>query len=665
MMTSLKLALVLALAGGPRLATGYRVPDPPVRLAAARPRLPALTPRSHHPVCGLSDSSRSFVHWLFNKTGADESAAPGMATVDARATEIFDPDDFFQISDTPAAEANAEDSGAQRAAAPAMSSPPTESAAATAAAAAAAAAAADPNAAAAFEEAVFEAVPTTDPPGATEPLDAPEPSDISLGEPPSSDEIRADAPEPQSAEDRAQTKEGMRAAARARVAERLRLNNLAGAEPTERSRRKQEAAAAWGERHPASTDWLRRDMAEAKWRSRQRKWAELPVSDVADSSVGSDEDDDWRIGEFERMLSREQRWRRGIYRWWLRVWDEAGDDYLFEEDEESDMAGWPASQLDSGRRARQWPTDDPVVVTPPWDVPSAGPSAEAGVARRARRGMDARGESLRARRARREAAQAREAEAEAEAAADAEAEAVLEEEKALRAEASEVAEADDAQADPINADLDADLDAFDDELNGDALYDDDRYDDRYDDYDDDDLGYAPARRGYARGDRMSRGYARGYGGQQRAAEQTKAAAAALNLRLRRLHAQVADRVSEMEADAALLDEREDDLRERVRKTRLARARSWPADDDVIETAARGGAPAPEVERAMRRLSRQRVQLREQQAELWEALDLATDRLAEIERTGRALKAGGVRAVHGMINRREISRSLSVYIQRIL
>ena len=91
-------------------------------------------------------------------------------------------------------------------------------------------------------------------------------------------------------------------------------------------------ADPYAERHPAASDWMRRDAAESMWRSRQRQWddAETQVPEPATPEA----DDDWRMGEFAEMLQRENGLRRKVWRWWLGVWDQMGDDYLFDEDED-------------------------------------------------------------------------------------------------------------------------------------------------------------------------------------------------------------------------------------------------------------------------------------------------------------------------------------------
>jgi len=123
-----------------------------------------------------------------------------------------------------------------------------------------------------------------------------------------------------------------------------RRESLAAAYRDERLRRRQEIASDWGETRPAATDWLRRDAAELMWKSRQSQWGVGPSPPrLAASSdarpfgesevLGDDTMDDWRMGEFDMLLRRENKLRKRVMRWWLDFWDSSGDDYLFDESE--------------------------------------------------------------------------------------------------------------------------------------------------------------------------------------------------------------------------------------------------------------------------------------------------------------------------------------------
>lgn len=84
-------------------------------------------------------------------------------------------------------------------------------------------------------------------------------------------------------------------------------------------------ADAWGRKHPASTDWLRRDATEIMWRETERqgkdaaslrqKWG---FEDMLDMESG-DSEEDWRLQEFQALLDKELSWRKAAYRWWLKV----------------------------------------------------------------------------------------------------------------------------------------------------------------------------------------------------------------------------------------------------------------------------------------------------------------------------------------------------------
>ncbi len=142
---------------------------------------------------------------------------------------------------------------------------------------------------------------------------------------------------------------------RARELEKLETDAMAVADKSYRAARKQRYAQDWGESNPAATDWLRRDATELAWKERLRgEWnrednAALDSSLRSSETVGADSDD-WRVAEFDELMRKEQNWRKVAYQWWLKVWDAAGDDYLFEEGEEDDY-GWPKTRIDGS----PWP----------------------------------------------------------------------------------------------------------------------------------------------------------------------------------------------------------------------------------------------------------------------------------------------------------------------
>lgn len=141
-----------------------------------------------------------------------------------------------------------------------------------------------------------------------------------------------------------------------------RNTRTAGADREYREKMKQEREESWGDRHPAATDWIRRDIAERTWQERERQSTRddrgdyrpsgVKRSDVfgpaGQSGISDKMESDWRMGEFDDLINKENGWRRTVYKWWLRVWDSAGEEYLFEEEEPDYGSRW---ESDLSRRA--------------------------------------------------------------------------------------------------------------------------------------------------------------------------------------------------------------------------------------------------------------------------------------------------------------------------
>ena len=120
----------------------------------------------------------------------------------------------------------------------------------------------------------------------------------------------------------------MRSAADQATSQAARLDQLAMGDREWRTQQRDDERKAWGDRYPGATDWMRRDAAEARWRSREAlsNWGEKldgavdrGVAGLGEAEISDEMLDDWRMGEFGQLLVKENNLRRTLYKWWLKV----------------------------------------------------------------------------------------------------------------------------------------------------------------------------------------------------------------------------------------------------------------------------------------------------------------------------------------------------------
>jgi len=465
-----------------------------------------------------------------------------------------------------------------------------------------------------------------------------------------------------------------------------------------RAAQRREWADPYAERHPAASDWMRRDAAESMWRSRQRQWedAETQVPEPATPEA----DDDWRMGEFAEMLQRENGLRRKVWRWWLGVWDQMGDDYLFDEDE--DIHDFEFGALDRLWDARGPPSQ--------MGRQGRGPPPEYG------------------RRSRRAAPGMYDDEEEWGSPPPRQWEAAAERRPRARRDAWEEEDDDDEPASFV-AEKPAAAAAERGEANATAAAA-ERYGGGYDDEDDygailDGIGgaeeeaeeevapaggrYRERRAGYGGGyaDPLSRGdvgremagYGRGayayedrggYGGggaaaarraaRERRREQLGASREEyVFTRLRRLRDSVAARLEQLEEKDEDLAARRALARRQLRELERGEGPHAAAADAAAHGGGGGGgasaaeviegqrvAVAEETERRMASLADTSLRLRQQRRQLSGALETAADRLDEIDLALRALRGGGLRGLDELLGQRgRLSRSLRVFVEKLM
>eukprot|EP00316_Scyphosphaera_apsteinii_P023359 CAMPEP_0119332548 /NCGR_PEP_ID=MMETSP1333-20130426/83028_1 /TAXON_ID=418940 /ORGANISM="Scyphosphaera apsteinii, Strain RCC1455" /LENGTH=579 /DNA_ID=CAMNT_0007342407 /DNA_START=189 /DNA_END=1929 /DNA_ORIENTATION=+ len=452
-----------------------------------------------------------------------------------------------------------------------------------------------------------------------------------------------------------------------------RRETLAAAEQGERTRRQQERAESWGARYPAATDWMRRDAAELAWRQRQRHWGLAPstLSGSDDLTTGPTDDileldddvEDWRIGDFERLLAREQRWRRGLYRWWLDIWDASGSDYLFEADEvdvgfpitrmdgtpwETRQSNWVGAETEVRQRIRssssqrRWRSDgrlqdfghdlsedfyDQEVELNPRKLAQIGSNYAASSVSSHDKA------SSRSRRSKwkpsvRETDMSRTSELH-------ESEEEPQQQERSAAAPREPAHVHDSgsRSDMRSQGQDSDLD----DENVDWLLEE------------------PSTHAY----HMERSQERSRQLERRAVAERKMAEYIVE-RLHRLHERVGERMEEMELRETELSEREVETAARLRKLKAdADTYMWPDQFSTMPAA------FAQAERALRQTRQARARLHEERSALWEAIDTAMARQTELQQVSVALRTEGMRGLRKLLNRRQVSHTLRKYLARLM
>ena len=440
-------------------------------------------------------------------------------------------------------------------------------------------------------------------------------------------------------------------------------DNLAMADSDFRAQERARRAAAIGAKNPAATDWMRRDARELTWQERtRREWASddrkrLDSMLVETGTVGEGEDD-WRIDEFRGLLKREHTWRTKIYRWWLTVWDASAEDYLFDP-AESDDFGFPKTRLDGtpwgsrderrslgydrrsaelagyylGEPDEDWYAD--VDDEPEWGW--AGRVAAERRERRKESGEDDMKKSSKRglfgmRRRKRKTEDDLEPESSRARGRTGVATVDEDEEEALAEAAFSAMQ---REAPPAKR-----------RARRSSRYDDDDLFD--DDFDEDDEEYAPRRR-------SRRGAsAGGRGGAGRLGSRTSYVEA----RLSALQQRVSERVDDLAEQEEELGERREDVIDELRSVKKE-IEGEPLPDEAVPKEIRGPR-----RRASVLLNRSR-ELSQTRMRVWAALDEAERRLDEIKTARRALKSRGLAGLNTLVKRREISRSLRTFLEKIL
>jgi len=425
--------------------------------------------------------------------------------------------------------------------------------------------------------------------------------------------------------------------------------SMAGADREWRSEQQRVRREGWGERHPGATDWMRRDAGEAMWQQRER-------AGYTAAYEGAELDDDWRIGEFDEMIDKENSMRKAVYKWWLRIWDANMDDHMF--DDEPPSRDWDTRYARSGTRdgARGgsstragWSDDDAWRDDPyggddddaaaygggggAWDEPAPPPRRRArSPERRMEDAIDVSVAELlddeeleppRRRAAPPERLQERERERERDPVAPGGASAASDEDSWVR-------------------DMRRDLEAW--------------------GVDSDGGGAAERRSGAAGGGSGGGGGGGGVGGSR--VEYVAA-------RLAKLADGVHTRLETLQAEDDDLSARYDKV-STYRRQLQSQTPNGPVDGDGGGDGDGDEPPQPLQNNALTaretdlaRLSAVSSQLRKRRTALWEALDTAQERADELARARRALRSDGLRGLRELVVRRKVSRNLATYLERLL
>lgn len=393
--------------------------------------------------------------------------------------------------------------------------------------------------------------------------------------------------------------------------------SFAAAEPSERQRRRSERAEAWGTRNAAATDWLRRDASELVWRNRQQRWsgsgaptlsaagARMSADDDLPFDDGDDSGSDWRMGEFERWLGKEQRLRRSVMRWWLEVWDSSGDDYLFDESEMYEPTYPREVRPPRARRAASRPSweEEETLYEPPQ------PRSRTASSLRTREPAWREG-----------------------GAANVDDDVWVPERTPLVELGSTLLE--DSVTAPTARSGDGGGAAADqpaDELIN-ALLEDEE-----------------ALRSRERAKRMDE-----------VAKRMEESASRIEGRLRSLHDALVAKVEELEDAEAAAAAQELQSRAQIKELRSKQAAYvWPDELSALPSS------FAQAEQTVRRKQAEHAELHAQRIELSEALARALSRLSELQQVGSELRSGGMPALQRLLARRRLSRPLQKYLREIM
>merc|ERR1712087_144305 len=114
----------------------------------------------------------------------------------------------------------------------------------------------------------------------------------------------------------------------------------------------------------------------------------------------------------------------------------------------------------------------------------------------------------------------------------------------------------------------------------------------------------------------------------------------------------------MEIRESELGEQETEAAARIRKLKLDNEQYlWP--DQFMP------ASFEQAERSLRRSRKAKAHLHEQRSAIWEAIDTAMARQAELQQVGVALRTEGMQGLRRLLNRRRVSPALKNYLERLL